>query len=418
MRSTVGGILNIARAFQPQGTLMLAGTALTLDSLAGGQASPPMGDAPIRLPNTIVLDRFSRAYKADFAHRVKRHGQDRPLGNALQLGYKTGAAAAGDTIVSVTTRHDLGNLLNVAFTSADRREEHERASRPVSGFALTRLSPSTAIAAGYSESSRQLQQRLDGANSISFVASPDPLGRSGFVPRGARSLAIRQALGPLSIFAAAEAGRTDRFENDPDEESPSYRSWTLSSEVHFGKAGLAVGMTDLREQSTVLGGQFDFTSEGARTRFIDAAVSYRFGKGWSAGLLYRRGWTSMPAAQLTDGGTLTSDAWAIDLGRRNSFAPGDRLAFRIGQPLRIRSGGYLMSLPMSYDYGTETAGFESRLLSLAPTGRELDLEAAYGLSLFRGQGSLNANAFLRMEPGNIEAQRNDVGAALRFSLNL
>jgi hypothetical protein len=86
------------------------------------------------------------------------------------------------------------------------------------------------------------------------------------------------------------------------------------------------------------------------------------------------------------------------------------------QPLRVRSGGYAMNVPVSYDYATLGVGYEQRLFSLAPTGREIDFEAAYGVPLLAGAGWLGANAFLRREPGHIEAMPDDVGIAARFSL--
>ena len=84
------------------------------------------------------------------------------------------------------------------------------------------------------------------------------------------------------------------------------------------------------------------------------------------------------------------------------------------QPLRVRSGGLALSVPVSYDYSTRSAGYESRFFNLAPTGREIDVEAVYGVAAFGGR--LSANAFARRQPGNIAALSPDLGAAIRFSL--
>ena len=84
------------------------------------------------------------------------------------------------------------------------------------------------------------------------------------------------------------------------------------------------------------------------------------------------------------------------------------------QPLRVRSGGLALNVPVSYDYSTLTAAYESQLFNLAPTGREVDVEAVYGLPLFGGQ--ITANAFVRRQPGNIAALSPDLGSAIRFSL--
>jgi hypothetical protein len=84
------------------------------------------------------------------------------------------------------------------------------------------------------------------------------------------------------------------------------------------------------------------------------------------------------------------------------------------QPLRVRSGGFDLRVPTSYDYATGAVGYEQRPFSLAPTGREIDYELAYGVRALGGQ--LGANLFLRTEPGHIEDADSDVGAAIRFTL--
>lgn len=167
----------------------------------------------------------------------------------------------------------------------------------------------------------------------------------------------------------------------------------------------------------MLGGQFAFGRAGATSYFADIGASYEIGGGWNAAASYRRGWTNLPGGTgLVQGGRLVTDAFSADLFRRNAFAPGDRLAFRVMQPLRVASGGYDLNVPVSYNYGDGSVGFERRLFNLAPSGREIDFEAAYGLPILGGAGDIGANAFLRRQPGHIQAMRDDVGAALRFTL--
>ena len=54
------------------------------------------------------------------------------------------------------------------------------------------------------------------------------------------------------------------------------------------------------------------------------------------------------------------------------------------------------------------------MLNLAPEGRELDAELAYGRRI--GAGWIDANLFWRREPGNIAAAPDDLGAAMRFRM--
>ena len=53
-------------------------------------------------------------------------------------------------------------------------------------------------------------------------------------------------------------------------------------------------------------------------------------------------------------------------------------------------------------------------MSLAPSGRELDFEAAYSRRLLGGD--LGFNAFYRKDPGHIQASKDDLGGAIRYTL--
>jgi hypothetical protein len=84
--------------------------------------------------------------------------------------------------------------------------------------------------------------------------------------------------------------------------------------------------------------------------------------------------------------------------------------------LRVTGGGLGLHLPVEYSYATTTAVYGERFMSLAPRGRELDLETAYRIGLFGGW--LDLNAFLRTNPGHIVRSKRDAGAAVRFRLGL
>ncbi len=111
---------------------------------------------------------------------------------------------------------------------------------------------------------------------------------------------------------------------------------------------------------------------------------------------------------------MTSEAFAVDLAKTGLLRPGDKLALRVSQPLRVTNGGFGLTVPVTYDYATGHAGLEQRFFDLSPRGREVDYEVAYGLGLWGGE--LDVNAFVRSDPGHVEAMRRDIGAALRFTV--
>jgi hypothetical protein len=61
-------------------------------------------------------------------------------------------------------------------------------------------------------------------------------------------------------------------------------------------------------------------------------------------------------------------------------------------------------------------GTATSIINLAPTGREIDAEAAWARPL--GAGWLSANLYWRTQPGHIAAAPDDLGAAIRFTLGL
>jgi hypothetical protein len=157
--------------------------------------------------------------------------------------------------------------------------------------------------------------------------------------------------------------------------------------------------------SNVLGGG------GSTSLFLDAEARRDFGKGISASVTARRGWTDFASGKFQTG------AYAFDLAKTGLLSGNDRLGFRFSQPLRVEHGGFAMWLPTSYDYATETATSSLATMSLRPSGRELDSELSYGSNLLGGKAWIGGNLFYRRQPGHIAAAPDDKGAALRFSLD-
>ena len=414
------GILNIARAFQPQGTTTVAGTGVPVEQAGSGSASETMGDAAPKMTGVIILDGYSRAYVADFAERLRLAPRQHPLQQGLQANLSTSFASVGDTIVSLTTRRNLFGQARVGIERVGLTEKDARSAQAIAGYALSRLTPETAIAFGFSESGRTLQQRLAKEAGTPFLVARDPISRAGFSADTSVAMGLRQQVGPLGLSLTAERGRVEQPRLPllaATRRQPRYDAISITADRRIGPADFSIGVTRLAEEQTVLGGTFDFTSSGATSHFLDSSVTFDLGRGWTGQAMYRRGWTSMPKnSGLVSGGKLSTDAWSIDLSRSNAFRNGDILAFRIMQPLRVRSGGYAINTPISYDYSDLSIGYQQRMFNLAPTGREIDAEAAYGLGLFDRTGYLGFNAFVRRQPGNIESMPADVGAAVRFSL--
>ncbi len=295
--------------------------------------------------------------------------------------------------------------------------EDSRKARVVAGMALTKLSPKTAVALGLSESGKSLQQRLSGHAQNAFLVARDPMTRTGFYADAGTSLGLRHDLGPVAITVTSERGNVYTSGLRRTLGRPTYSIGSVTADRKIGPAIVSLSASRLAEDSTVLGGSFSaaFAGAGSTSYFVDGSADFDFGGGWGAYVSYRRGWTAMPGTgALVDQGKLSTDAWAFDLSKRNAFLGGDKLALRMMQPLRVRSGGFALAVPVSYDYANGDVGYEARQFSLAPTGREIDYEMSYSVPAFGGQ--LGANLFLRTDPGHVTAMRDDKGAAIRYTL--
>jgi hypothetical protein len=413
------GILNIARAFQPQGATVLAGSKAAISVSDNGTFSGPMGDAASAPGGgAIILDGYSRAYAFDLARTVGRSPQERPLAQGVSGGdFRTAAASSGRLSVAVTIRQDRNGGTGVAMEPLLLAHEDGRRARAVAGMALSRLTPRTALAIGFSQGGHMLRQQLAGKWDDAFLVARDPTSRAGFHPSADTSIGLRHDIGSLALSVTGERGRVHMPGLWQQLDRPSYKLDSVTFDRKFGRARFGLGGSRLSEEATILGARFSsvLSSGGSRTLFADGTAGLDLGAGLEARASYRRGWTSMPGTgSLVERGRLRTEAFAFDLSGSGMFRAGDKLAFRVMQPLRVASGGFDLDMPVGYDYSTGAARFERRFFNLAPTGREIDYEVAYGLGLFGGH--FDFNAFLRTDPGHIETMKNDIGAAIRFTL--
>ncbi|MFL6844187.1 MAG: S8 family peptidase [Allosphingosinicella sp.] len=411
------GKLNLTNAFAPQGTMSLAGSTASLSLFSNGTLSSAMGDATANLKGTIFLDGYARAYEVDLSRTLSPAARDLPLHSALDGRYGTSSTALGPLTLSVTTRRDYSGLPEALLRRMQLSEEDALTARALAATAVTRLSARTAVAFGFSEGGGALQQRLSQQRGDAFLVARDPIADDGFRGRSAASLGIRHDFGPLALTVTSESGEVRDLYRARHLGHSGYRATSLVADRELGRIRFSFGGSLLREEVTILGGRLSsgFSSAGSTSWFADGAAAFDLGSGWSAQAGYRQGWTSIPGGDaLVKAGRLSSNAFAFDLARTGAFTTGDRIALRFMQPLRVRSGGLDIYLPVSYDYGSGEAGYQRRFFNLAPTGRELDYELSYEARLLGG--NMAANAFVRREPGHIDRTGNDVGGALRFTL--
>jgi len=311
--------------------------------------------------------------------------------------------------MTVRQRHDLPRGFELERLGIG--PDDARRARLVAGSAVARITDKTAIAFGFAEGAKAMERRLNGATPGAFLIARDIAGDPGFSATRDGSMALRHEFGRTGVTVSGESGNVWQEIRTSATGSP-YRWSSLAVDRSFGRNWLSAGVGRLEEKQSLLGGRMGAAlgGGGSATTFLDLEARHDFGGGWSAGLTARRGWTDFAA------GSFQSGAYGFDLAKLGVLGDGDRLGFRIAQPLRIERGGFAAWLPTAYDYSTASATSSLSTLSLTPSGREIDGELSYGSSLLGGDAWLGGNLFYRRQPGHIADSKDDVGAAIRFTL--
>jgi hypothetical protein len=417
------GILDIGNAFAPQGQTAVAGTNMVLalgDST--GSLSPAMGDAAANAASlkTVVLDSYGRAYGVQLGSSL--HGaraQPRLAGMLTSRSHAINAGAPGLTLafsVEGSGRAVLPASLQLSRDDADR-------ARVLAARVVAQLTPETRFGFAYAENADGIAAALRGSDRPAFLVASSPLNDSGFTRDAALSLGLRYQLGRWGLTFSAERGeiRDDtaptlgRNQQDRAALGTADR-FGLQLDRRFGPVAFALGASWLDERRTVLGARFNsaLVPGGANSLFLDMDATWWLDERWQLGATVRRAWTQPSSGGLlATGSRLVSQGWAFDVAHLGVFQGGDSLAFRIAQPLRVESGGFVFDLPTSYSYALLAAQNSRERLSLAPRGREIVGEMAWHGALWGGSAS--ASVYVRKDPGNYAGFPTEKGIGLLWT---
>lgn len=416
------GILDIARAFQPMGATTLAGTATAVDlGSALGMLGGPMGDAGAGRAGAVtglVTDGFGRAFNVDFGQSLAPRRPDFKLAGAIGGQVRQQSAASRATALSLVTAPGGGDALaGLSFHDAAR-------ARTLAASVVTRLDAQTRIgfAAGRGTGGLLAGERGDSGYAM-LIGDAANEGLGFAAQPGIAAMLRRRVAGGHHVTLLMEDGWVSgvRWQDDPvlryrSGRDSRYQRIGAAWDGRFGAARAALGGSWLRESDSLLGARLGpvFGSGGATSLVGDASIGIELANGWNLSGAWRQMWTRPDRGGLVAGGALWASAFSVDVARTTLFRPGDRAALRFAQPMRVARGGIDLMLPVAHDYASGRTDFGRRSYNLAPTGRELVVEASYAFSLLGGD--LVANSWWRKDPGHIAALPDDRGAALRFTM--
>lgn len=415
------GILDIARAFQPMGATALAGTAtaVALDAPLGILGGP-MGDAGGAGTTGLVTDGFGRAFNVDFGGSLGPRRPDFKLSGALGGLVRQQSAASQSLALSLVTAPGTGGadaLAGLSFHDAQR-------ARTLAASVMTRLDARTRIGFAAGRGTGGLLAGERGESGHAMLIGDGAHEGLGFSASPGIGTLIRHNISNnqyVSIILENGWVSGSRWQDDPllryrSGHDSRYQRVGAAWDARFGPVRTALGASWLRESDSLLGARLGpvFAAGGATSLVGDASFILDVRDDWQIAAAWRQMWTRPDRQGLIAGGALWSTAVSFDIAKANLLRTGDRAALRFAQPLRVARGGIDLTLPVAHDYATGRTDFGRRTYNLAPTGRELVVEASYALSLFGGD--LIANTWWRQDPGHIAAMPDDRGAALRFTL--
>jgi hypothetical protein len=419
------GILDIGRAFAPAGTTSLAG-ANTIVALTGngGATSAAMGDAALApmSANAVVLDSYGRAYDINIAEGISASPARLRLAPALVDQGRSVSISRGTTDLAFSI--SASNAGSVGLSPLLLSYGQQNQARILAGRVSAAIARDTRFSLGIRQAAAGQVAALQGNSGAAFLTATDARMEGGFERVPDQSFAMRHQLGRFGLIGSVEAGHARVFERGgaallrhTDNRYP-YASVGVSLDRKIGPASFAFGANWMREDATVLGARFaNFIGQnGARSLFVDGRADVTLIGAWSLGASWRQGWTNANAgASLTARSSLQSNAFSLDLSGAHVLTRGDRIAFRIAQPLRVTRGGLALNVPVAYDYATLGTTFAVRQISLAPKGQEIASELVWGVPIYSGHFS--SNLFWRHEPGHFESAPDDVGIAFRLQFD-
>ncbi len=421
------GILDIARAFAPQGTLSVASTLVPLSLTdTTGTTSTAMGDATQGTSlSTVMLDSYQRAYHVDLGSRLLGSAVAPRLGSALLT--PTDSVVAGSSALSLGFSIDRRGRISAMPWSGHLRLSRSDAevSRILAGRVVARIAPGTNIAFGFAQGADGLVAHVRGASEPAFLIARTPDDDFGFARSNQQSLVLRKQIGRYGVTIGAERGNvlntaTAQFGALPFREGQQdgMTRFALTADRRLGSLETALTASWLSEDRTVLGARLHnaFGPGGADSLFVDARAAWPFAPGWRLGAAWRQGFTyARSGGLIANGSRMSSNAWSLDVQRSQVFGNRDSLALRISQPLRVQSGGLRLDLPIAYSYDTLSATNGISQLNLSPKGREMTGEVSWRGPLW--SGAANASLFYRHNPGHYANVPADKGVALGWKVN-
>lgn len=391
------GRLNIARAFEPVGTLSAPLASLEVSPMSVvGALGPAFGDGFSHSGawNVASFDYFDRTYAMDLS-RAWMRAQAGPA-RVAQAPLLWRSEAAGPVRVQAAFAESVApDSFRTAIARADLEQNPMRIEAEIApGF--TAAFAAHGARAEYDDNG--VVSHLDAVQSDMSLRL------------------TRRLVKGVSLSLINESGRTASgvaFMPGVERSATAARA-----SFDLPRVGLDLTFGAVREDQGVLGMIWSSgfgATPGGETRFGGIGFHADVTSVWRVSGSAEFGVADMgPSGWLQVIEPLRTTAFSLKAQARPDWLNG-ALTFTVTQPLRVEDGVMAFLAPTATNYGRESLSYELRAFSPAPSGRELRLGVGY--TYWRGDVfSAFGEALYVLEPGHVRNQ--DAESMLRFGLRV
>lgn len=417
------GIVNLAKAFQPYGTLYVTqanGRTVAVSSLTGsmitGGALGSLSTVKDKLSTYTALDGFLRNYSVDLSGLIRSrptaartnplptNTQTAPLAIKLSGG---GELSYWQTPLAGDPSERLGLFGINPDTYQDRRV----------GYAALTDAGGTTMAFGYGFPAQfSYGKALYGNDDLARLSGEIGATGLGGLAQGGGMAAFGMPLSDATRIAFSWSGTPTVYPGTPASWGEAWANPDASSVsmglTHRFNAVFTAGVTfgTLNENHALLGTAYDATtplSLGASNRSRSYGFSAGFNLDSSNSVLFETGFANTAGASasgLFSGTTdLLSRSYGVTFMSRNLVKDQDRLMLSVKQPLRVVSGKAGVIVPSIDQEGI--AHFNTEWASVVPEGREVHYGLSYDLPLSKTH-SFGFQAGYRKDVYNIPGSKD------------
>ena len=421
------GLLNIEAALQPIGasSLSVSGSSMFLAPMqatmfmgpAFGDARPMSLDGTMPLTDVMVMDSLERDFYFDMSPAIFDQSQfTSSLFDVMESDRSFDAASAnfGIGVMGLYVKNDLMSEGVFEAQSQHFKDTSKRQELAAASFSGEFQNFDWKVGTGFGLNAGFKGPSSREAGVATLISSQE--NRGYFSNEGTYASLTYYLKDGFNITGGIEVAETKGYASNMSlqlrEDAKRY-----TSAIQISKVGnwfnIMMRAGTLFENDAVLGSR---SSGGFRladksiTGFVSTGAEVNLGNKSSLSFVMNAGKTDVNATSnsMFQGiNKFITTSWSFGFTQKELFRDGDSLKFSVYQPLRVENAEVTIDKATGLNYTTRQPIYETKTYGLAPTGREVAIEAAY--RMVKGAWSMQASLMYRHNSGHRLGDRTGAG---------